>query len=195
MTTYFYSYGVTGSEDLKEYFGTPLEAQLDPLETELQGEDIFLLPANATFIEPMEAGENEMQVFDEESETWSIVVDHRGTIHYDEDAVSYEIMELDESVPGTHTTEAPPADLKQPHWTGSEWEEGGLVYHDNGPITTKAQVDAITSTEIDALGEQKAKTLKIVAGDGACPEWDTFIAARDALVAEGDQFIIDNELE
>lgn len=179
-----------------ELSGDPQDAQLDPLETEAQGEDVFLLPANATFIAPPEAAENEMQVFDEEAEIWSIVEDYRGTVHYDVDGNEFTIIELDELVPAANTTEAPPTDpaFKQPHWNGSIWEEAGLIYHERGPIETKAQVDVITAVEIDALGEQKAKTLKIVAGDGACSEWDTFIAARDALVSEGDQFVIDNSL-
>ena len=175
-----------------EYTGE-MEARLDPMETEVQGEDIYLLPADATFIEPPVAGANEMQYFD--GETWSVVADFRGTVHYDEDGNASTIAELDELVPAGNTLEAPTEDLKQPYWNGSAWEEGGLIYLDNGPITTKAQIDAITARKIDALGEQKAKTLKLVAGDGACSEWDDFIVARDALVAEGDQFIIDNSLE
>jgi hypothetical protein len=181
--------------ETKEYLNSN-EANIDPLETQLQGEDVFLLPAFATYDEPPTADENEKAVFGED-ENWSVVSDHRGTEYWDEDGVSLEIMELDESVPGNCTTEAPPDDnsLKVPHWTGSEWEEGGLVYYDKGPILSKANVDQITSDQIVASGEHKAKTLKIVAGDGACPEWDIFIAVRDALVAEGDQFIIDNSLE
>lgn len=38
-------------EKTKEYIGTE-QALIDPLETELQGKDIYLLPANATFEKP-----------------------------------------------------------------------------------------------------------------------------------------------
>jgi hypothetical protein len=171
------------------------EANLDPLETELQGEDVFLLPANATWDEPPTAGENEVAMFGEDDQ-WSVVPDFRGTEYWDEDGVHNEIENIDETVPGDCTTEEPPDDnsLKVPHWNGSAWEEGGLVYYDKGPILSKADVDKVTSDQIIALGEHKAKTLKLIAGDGPCPEWDDFVTARAALVAEGDQFIIDNGL-
>lgn len=40
------------------------EAAIDPLETELRGEDIYLLPAYATFDKPLEAKEGYDVVFD-----------------------------------------------------------------------------------------------------------------------------------
>ena len=39
-------------EQTKEYIGTE-QVLIDPLETELQGKNIYLLPANATFISPI----------------------------------------------------------------------------------------------------------------------------------------------
>lgn len=180
--------------ETREYLGSN-DARLDPLETEAQGQDVFLLPGNATWDEPPTAGENEAAVYGED-EQWSIVPDFRGTDYWDSDGVDAQIEELGETVPGDCTTTAPPDDppLKVPHWNGSAWEEAGLIYKDKGPILSKQQVDDITSAEIVALGEHKAKTLKIIAGDGACPEWDAFVTARQALVDEGNQFIIDNNL-
>ena len=142
----YYNFIQMTSDGPNEYNGSS-EARLDPLETEEQGEDVYLLPANATFIEPPQAGENEIQVFDTDMETWSV---QAKTVY--------------------------------------------LYYHEQGPIVSKDQVDEITYREVAEAGEQKAKTLKLVAGAGACPEWDTFILERDALVDEGNQFIIDNGL-
>lgn len=65
--------------DNGEYIGTE-EALLDPLETELQGENVYLLPANATFIEPPEAQESFARVWN--GEAWQEVEDHRGTEYW-----------------------------------------------------------------------------------------------------------------
>ena len=42
------------------------EAHLDPLETKLKGEDVYLLPANATFKKPIEEKEGFKRLFDGE---------------------------------------------------------------------------------------------------------------------------------
>lgn len=61
-------------------------------------------------------------------------------------------------------------------------------------VSTKADVDAITRQRIIDLGEEKAKTEKIIAGSGECPIWDTFVIARAAIIQEGDAFIAANNL-
>lgn len=65
--------------DNGEYIGTE-EALLDPLETELQGENVYLLPANATFIEPPEAQESFARVWN--GEAWEQVEDNRGVEYW-----------------------------------------------------------------------------------------------------------------
>ena len=52
-------------EHTKEYIGE-VDAQIDPLETELKEEEVYLLPANSTFEEPMEEQEGFKIVFDGE---------------------------------------------------------------------------------------------------------------------------------
>lgn len=52
-------------EHTKEYIGE-VEAQIDPLESELKEEEIYLLPANSTFDEPIEEQEGFKIVFDGE---------------------------------------------------------------------------------------------------------------------------------
>lgn len=58
-----------------EYIGSS-EAQLDALQSEIDGADRYLIPANATSIAPPARDENEIPVFD--GVGWSLVPDHRG---------------------------------------------------------------------------------------------------------------------
>ena len=46
-----------------EYLGETGGASLDPLETKVQGKEVFLLPAYATFELPLDAKKNEKAVF------------------------------------------------------------------------------------------------------------------------------------
>ena len=62
-------------EKTKEYIGTE-KALLDPLETEQQEKEVYLLPANATFTEPPEAQEGYVNVWN--GEAWEQVEDNRG---------------------------------------------------------------------------------------------------------------------
>lgn len=67
------------NEDTKEYIGTEA-AQLDPLETKLQGKNIYLLPANATFTAPPTAKEGFAMVWN--GKEWQEAEDHRGTKYW-----------------------------------------------------------------------------------------------------------------
>ena len=96
-------------------------ARLDPEEARL-GVVRYLLPAYATFTAPPETGENEAAVFDPAAQTWRIVPDHRGAVHYDP-ATGARLVVADLGVvPGV--VEAPPAGLYKPVWNGSAWTEG-----------------------------------------------------------------------
>lgn len=57
MKVYFYD------KDTFE-FKREAEANIDPLETELKGEPVYMLPANATFTAPPETGDYEVAVFE-----------------------------------------------------------------------------------------------------------------------------------
>lgn len=61
-------------EETKEYIGTK-PALLDPLETEQQGKDVYLLPANATFIPPTELPDGYVNVWN--GSAWEQVEDNR----------------------------------------------------------------------------------------------------------------------
>lgn len=67
------------NEQTKEYIGTE-EALLDPLETEQQEKEVYLLPANATFTAPPAEKEGFARVWTGES--WQEVEDHRGTKYW-----------------------------------------------------------------------------------------------------------------
>lgn len=65
----------TYDEETKEFLHSE-EAYLDPLETQIKGEDVYLLPAFATFEKPIDKTEGKAVVFDES--TWKLVDDNRG---------------------------------------------------------------------------------------------------------------------
>lgn len=65
--------------DNGEYIGTE-EALLDPLETEQQGENIYLLPVNATFTAPTEPQDGYVNVWN--STAWEQVEDNRGVEYW-----------------------------------------------------------------------------------------------------------------
>lgn len=65
--------------DNGEYIGTE-EALLDPLETEQQGENIYLLPANATFTAPTEPQDGYVNVWN--GTAWEQVEDNRGVEYW-----------------------------------------------------------------------------------------------------------------
>lgn len=67
------------NEQTKEYIGME-QAQIDPLETKKQQKNIYLLPANATFIEPPEAQEGFARVWN--GEAWEQVEDNRSTEYW-----------------------------------------------------------------------------------------------------------------
>ena len=50
-------------EETKEFLYEE-EAQIDPLESQIKGDEVYLLPANATFEKPLEAKEGFRIVFD-----------------------------------------------------------------------------------------------------------------------------------
>lgn len=60
-------------EKTKEYIGTEI-AIVDPLESKLQGKEIYLLPANTTFVEPTEK-EGYANVWN--GEAWDLLEDNR----------------------------------------------------------------------------------------------------------------------
>lgn len=78
-------------------------------------------------------------------------------------------------------------------WKNNMWVETAIFF--NGILVkTKSEVDAITTQRIAALGEDKAKTEKLIAGADACPIWDDFIRTRAVILKQGEDFITANKL-
>lgn len=130
--------------DNGEYIGTE-EALLDPLETELQGENVYLLPANATFTAPPAEKEGFARVWTGES--WQEVEDHRGTKYWlpgeGYGTPAHEMKELG-SLPEGATTTAPEKTLDElkvdklaeiDAWTAAKIT-GGFVSNASGEAVT-----------------------------------------------------------
>ena len=187
---YVYNY----DKETKEYL-VESDADLDPAESELQGEDVYLLPAHATFIEPPIAIDGKIAVF--KAGKWSMRSDNRGTTYYKSDGTATTITKVGKRIPEDCILNGPPEDLQIPNWNGTHWIEGGLVFHGRlikAKKNGKGRIKQIVKQAIYDLGEDKAKTLKLIAGDGPCPEWDEFLAGRQELIDAEEQYIIDNEL-
>ena len=78
-------------EETKEFLREE-EAHLDPLETQLKGENVYLLPANATFEKPLDKKEGKAIIFDGSS--WKLVDDNRGKFTIKDNQIE-EIKTLD----------------------------------------------------------------------------------------------------
>lgn len=78
-------------EETKEFLREE-EAFVDPLETELKGEEVYLLPANATFEKPFDKQEGEAVIFN--GSTWELIDDNRGKFTIKDNQIE-EIKTLD----------------------------------------------------------------------------------------------------
>lgn len=84
------------------------DARLDPLETAAQGTDVYLLPANATFVAIPTYAEKEIPQFDSDTETWTIIADYRGVDCWDADGQPVIISEPGDLPTGYTDTEPVP---------------------------------------------------------------------------------------
>jgi len=79
--------------------------------------------------------------------------------------------------------------------------DGKWEYIKNPPVfyhqivKSKRDINKIMSNMIPMLGEEKAKTEKLLAGNEPCLIWDNFITKRNKILEEGRKFIQDNNLE
>lgn len=171
-----------------EYMRTA-EARLDPRESHIQGHEVYMIPSFATSVVPPDEEEGMARVFNVEE--WSQVEDHRGEILYNAtNGQSMTVSELGE-IPDGYTSEAPSEGMLKPQYVDGEWVETAIVFQ-GVAVSSKDEVDAITRQRIIDLGEEKAKTEKIIAGDGECTIWDDFLAQRAVILQEGDDCISDN---
>ena len=70
-------------KETKEYIGCLGEAQIDPLESKLKGEDIIVIPPNCTLKEPKILMEGTANRYNEEKGEWEVVADYRGLTGFD----------------------------------------------------------------------------------------------------------------
>lgn len=130
--------------DNGEYIGTE-EALLDPLETEQQEKEVYLLPGNATFTAPPAEKEGFALVWTGES--WQEVEDHRGTKYWlpgeGYGTPAHEMKELG-PLPEGATTTAPEKTLDElkadklaeiDAWTAAKIT-GGFVSNASGEAVT-----------------------------------------------------------
>lgn len=90
-----------------EYTGVET-AQLDPLESKVQGKEVYLLPANATFTAPLVVKEGYIQVY--KDGVWNYVEDNRGKEYWldtDEYGASARTMKELGEFPANAVFEAP----------------------------------------------------------------------------------------
>lgn len=149
----------------------------------------------STFIPPPEVtSDTEVAVFDEDNIKWEVKPDFRGCEYSIKRKVTT-ITKIGDVVPSNAkiVKPRPPKAFRKPAWINGEWIERSILYKGKY-VQTKSQVDRITSKLIAELGEEKVKSLKLIAGSEQCPEWDTFVSEREKLIKEGNDFIEKNNL-
>ncbi|MEN6624135.1 MAG: hypothetical protein ABFD50_21635 [Smithella sp.] len=170
-------------------------AEIDELESQKAGHPVYLTGQLYTCLDEYpQTGPNEKARRLEDNTAWEVVADYRNSTYYDKDTgKEIVITELGVTIPEGYPIQPPVSGLFNPRWNGSEWIETAIIYQGQ-KVTCKADVDRITKQKIINLGEEKAKTEKLISGSGECPIWDDFVAARAAILQEGDAFITANNL-
>lgn len=108
-----------------------IELQIDPLETKLKKQNIYLIPANCVLFKPLEKKENEVNVLN--NNEWEIKKDFRGYYYKEIDENKYFIKEnviekigidIEDKI-----TKDIPKDLLKPKWneTKNKWVEGESI--------------------------------------------------------------------
>lgn len=172
--------------DRTKVFVSESIAQDDPLEI-----GKYLLPANATFLPPPKTAKNEVAVFN--GKKWEIKHDYRG-IYFDKNTGKIiEIKDIGKYRPDNTIQNAPPKEFVKPKYVDNQWIETALKFK-NKVVQNSEDVKQITSRLISRLGEDKAKTEKIIAGNNPCPIWDEFLKKRNELLKECQDFIAQHNL-
>ena len=89
---------------IKEFSGLS-EARLNPVETEIQGKEVYLIPAWSTKIEPLTPGKNEVTIFI--NNEWILQPDFRGSKYYLNDGTEIIIESINETIPSGALLEPP----------------------------------------------------------------------------------------
>lgn len=65
-------------EPITKFLSYTDEAYLDPLETKIQGKNIYMQPAYSTFTKPPKTKANQLAQYDPETDDWNVIPDYRG---------------------------------------------------------------------------------------------------------------------
>lgn len=163
-------------------------ASINPLESEKQKKEVYLIPANSTTKNPPKVKKKYVLIFDEEKNKWNQIPDNRGIYYKKVGGDFVYIEEINIDLPNDVVDIQPPEYLIKPIWDGIRWLENSLMFH-NVIVETKEDVDRIIRSLLDQAGEGKAKTEKMIAGDQSCPEWEEFLIKRKEILKEGNNFI------
>lgn len=134
-----------GYDVITKVYTNSFDARKDPLESKLQGKDVWLLPANATFVVPPEMPSGYTCIW--QDNTWVLVEDHRGQYYWLPDATWETLPEKMETVgplPEGATTTKPEKTLEAVKQSkiaqidnetslaitsGFDYEVDGITYH------------------------------------------------------------------
>jgi len=143
-----YSYDAASGEYTSEY-----DAQIDPLETEKSGKNIYLIPAFSTMDAPPAAQADKVSV--RVGESWNAKEDHRGkTVYKQSDKAVLEISDIGPLPDGY--TEAIPSEFDS--WAGSTWvtDAAAELYATKVPklvtINAAAEAAIVSGFASSALG-------------------------------------------
>ncbi len=127
-----------------EYVGDS-DAPKDPLETKLQGHDVFLVPGNATTVGPPPFGINEVAVY---LNGWGVQQDHRATTVWRKSNAREEKIVSIGPIPND-VTNLSPTGVEFPTWNGTTWIPDQIQVAKKAKI--KAAKDSLKNTQIGNL--------------------------------------------
>lgn len=146
----------------KEYLDSSTAIN-DPLD-----EGKYLIPANATLIEPLEIKEGYAICFDEQEENWVYIEDHRGSILFNIETKNYmTVTELGPLSTFREYTHIEPKDFEE--WVDGKWVENTKLKEEHRVLTIKAKAGQIITSKYDIIkqmniyGEGGDKQVEMVA--------------------------------
>lgn len=179
-----YSYDRT----TKEFTGE-IDLELDPLETQKQGIEIYLLPAYATYNAPPNVQEHKVAVCDEILGVWNIIEDYRGLVFWLVDNPNmYKIEEIGIVPPEDaifQPPENPVAEQEDPSYeimimqkardiierqAQKELKEAGKVPEDFDIIEYRSNAAHAQTVESKAQEILETKAQEELKADGAIPK-------------------------
>ena len=166
----------------REYKGAK-DCQIDPVGSEKAGKDVWLLPADCTFVEPAKAGEHEVAVFN--GEKWEIKPDWRKAALYNPETKDEKYMSsIGEKPVGYY-------EIKQRNETpyyDIDVRDDGVYFIDREPTVEEKNAENETKrrdaymAEVDTLHARKAR--KQALGEWTDTDESEYVAKVKALTAE-----------